>query len=258
MEKVLEIYKLFSKSALTKRKHLFTKTHLANFCLPNTQVDFHPNSELFFVFLPFFVIFFLAKLYICILLDKELVGMKVLIINGSPHKNGCGRGVISIISSELERQGISTEIYSVGDFSGGGCSACGGCKSGGGCTLGDLERLSEGFRTADGLIVTSPVYYGSPNGAVIALLDRLFQSSNFDKRMKVGAAFVTARRGGCTASFDVINKYFAISEMPIATSSYWNLMHTKGDKEGEDTALTLAKNMSFLIKCIAIGKEMLE
>ena len=183
--------------------------------------------------------------------------MKVLIINGSIHKNGCGMKAITIISGELQGRGIDTEIHNIGEFSAAGCTACGGCLGGGGCVIGDINGLSESFRTAAGLIVTSPVYYGSPSGAVIALLDRLFQSSKFDKRMKVGAAFVTARRGGCTASFDVINKYFAISEMPIATSNYWNLMHTGDDKEGESTALTLAKNMSFLIKCIALGKERL-
>ena len=183
--------------------------------------------------------------------------MKALIINGSPHTKGHGGRAIAIISAELVASGIETEIRSIGDFSNRSCSACGACKDGGGCIYGDIRSLSESFRKSDALIVTSPVYYGSPNGAVISLLDRLFQSSKFNKRMKIGAAFVTARRGGCTASFDALNKYFAISEMPIATSNYWNLMHTGEDKEGEETALTLAKNIVFLMKSIALGKEKL-
>ena len=181
--------------------------------------------------------------------------MKALIINGSPHSDGHCSRAISIISSQLLDNGIETELRHIKDYKKGGCSACGACKSGGGCVLGDLTELSESFRAADALIVAAPVYYGSPNGDVISLMDRLFQSSRFEKRMKVGAAFVTARRGGCTASFDLINKYFAISQMPIATSSYWNLMHTGEDPEGESTALTLAKNAAFLMKSIALGKE---
>ena len=184
--------------------------------------------------------------------------MKALIINGSPHSSGHCSRVISIISEELLSCGIEIEIKNLKNFKSAGCTACGVCRDGSGCILSDISELSESFRTADALIVVSPVYYGSPNGELISLLDRLFQSSRFDKRMKVGAAFVTARRGGCTASLDVINKYFSISQMTIATSSYWNLMHTGEDPEGQSTARTLAKNTAFLIKSIALGKEIIK
>lgn len=184
--------------------------------------------------------------------------MKALIINGSPHSEGHCSRAISIISNELLAHGIETELRCIKEYKRVGCTACGACRGGGGCVLGDLTELSESFRMSDALIVAAPVYYGSPNGELISLMDRLFQSSRFEKRMKVGAAFVTARRGGCTASFDLINKYFAISQMPIATSSYWNLMHTGEDPEGEGTALTLAKNTAFLIKSIALGKEIIK
>ena len=183
--------------------------------------------------------------------------MNVLMINGSPHKNGLGRQVLSIISEELSGLGISSRIYDAADFNGGGCRACRACKTGSGCVLGDLAELSEIFMHASGIIISSPVYYASPSGTLISLLDRLFQSTKFDKRMKVGAAFVTARRGGCTASLDALYKYFAISEMPIATSNYWNLIHTEEDKEGERTARILAKNMAFLMKSIELGSSQL-
>lgn len=183
--------------------------------------------------------------------------MNVLIINGSPHESGHCARVISIVSEVFSSAHITLKEHRVTDFSAGGCLACGGCKSGGGCVLDDIKKVSDDLRASDGVLVVTPVYYGSPNGSVISFLDRLFQSSKFDKRMKVGAAFVTARRGGCTASFDAVNKYFAMSEMPIATSTYWNLMHTGGDEEGERTAATLARNMAFLMKSIKLGKERL-
>ena len=181
--------------------------------------------------------------------------MKILFINGSPHETGHCKRAISIMSEVFSEQNIATHEYSVSHFLPNGCRACGGCRSGGGCILGDLGEVSEAFLKSDGIVVAAPVYYGSPTGSVISFLDRLFQSAKFDKRMKVGAAFVTARRGGCTASFDVLNKYFSISEMPIATSSYWNMMHTAGDSEGEATARTLALNMAALIKYISRGRE---
>ncbi len=177
--------------------------------------------------------------------------MKVLLINGSPHAEGHCASALSIISGELLGAGIDTVCFRADDFSPRGCNACGGCRDTGRCVFSDLSELSESFRESAGLVVAAPVYYGSPRGSVISLLDRLFQSSKFEKRGKVGAAFVTARRGGCTASFDVINKYFAISQMPIATSNYWNLIHTGTDAEGERTARILGQNMAFLIKAIA-------
>ena len=188
--------------------------------------------------------------------------MKVLIINGSPHKEGTTYTALSEARRALEAEGIETELLQVGSLPIRGCTACLGCKKGGGCVQNDIvKEASKLLEEADGIIVGSPVYYASPNGTLIAFLDKLFYSSQFDKSMKVGAAVVCARRGGCTASFDVINKYFSISSMPIATSCYWNQVHgavaedAPLDEEGMMTMRTLAKNVAFLIKSIALGKE---
>lgn len=187
--------------------------------------------------------------------------MKVLLINGSPHKNGTTYRALSEAERTLRSEGVETEILHIGAGVK-GCSVCLGCKDGGGCVVGDkVNEAAEKLRLADGIIVGSPVYYASPNGNIISFLDRLFFSSKFDKTMKVGAAVVVARRGGCTASFDVLNKYFAISGMPIATSTYWNQVHgscgddAELDEEGMQTMRNLAKNMAFMIKSIALGKE---
>ena len=143
-----------------------------------------------------------------------------------------------------------------------GCTACGGCFRQGKCVFDDLVNdVAEKFREADGLVVASPVYYASPNATLIALLDRLFYSSRFDKRMKVGASVAVARRGGCSATFDMLNKYFTISGMPVASSQYWNSVHggapgdAQQDAEGLQTMRTLARNMTFLMKSIALGKQ---
>ena len=188
--------------------------------------------------------------------------MKVLILNGSPHAAGTTHRALTEAESVLRAEGIDTEIIHVGGLSITGCKACGACQRLGKCVIGDeVNSVSEKFREADGIIVGSPVYYASPNGTLLAFLDRLFMSSKFDKRDKVGAAVVCARRGGCTASFDVLNKYFSISGMPIATSSYWNQVHgasaedAECDLEGLACMRNLAKNMAFLIKCIAMGKK---
>ncbi len=189
--------------------------------------------------------------------------MKVLIINGSPHKNGTTYTALSEAKRILEEEGIEAEILHIGNGVK-GCFACGACHKDGacGCIQKDIvNEASEKFKEADGLLVGSPVYYASPNGSVISFLDRLFYSSRFDKSMKVGAAVVCARRGGCTASFDVLNKYYSISGMPIATSTYWNQVHgltaedAPFDEEGMQTMRNLARNMSFMIKSIALGKE---
>lgn len=188
--------------------------------------------------------------------------MKVLIINGSPHAKGTTHRALLEAQRILNEEGIETETVHVGNLNVTGCKACGTCKKLGKCVIDDgLNEVTKKFGEADGLIVGSPVYYASPNGTLIAFLDRLFHSSGFDKRDKVGAAVVVARRGGCTASFDVLNKYFSISGMPIATGSYWNQVHgavaedAEYDLEGLYTMRSLARNMAFLIKCIAIGKE---
>ncbi len=188
--------------------------------------------------------------------------MKVLLLNGSPHKNGTTFTALSEAARILNEEGIETEIFHIGGLNVSGCSACLGCRRTGRCIKDDeVSTAAEKFKDADGIIVGSPVYYASPNGTLIAFLDRLFYSSGFDKRDKVGAAVVCARRGGCTSSFDVLNKYFSISGMPIATSTYWNQVHGACaddallDLEGMACMRGLARNMAFLMRSIALGKE---
>ena len=193
---------------------------------------------------------------------KRRFELKILLINGSPHAKGTTYTALSEAEKIFNENGIETEILHVGNQTLSGCRACGACRKLGKCIMDDSVNIAaEKFKEADGIIVGSPVYYASPNGSLISFLDRLFFSSGFDKRDKVGAAVVCARRGGCTASFDVINKYFSISGMPIATSSYWNQVHgacredALMDLEGLQTMRNLANNMSFLVKSIALGKE---
>jgi multimeric flavodoxin WrbA len=191
------------------------------------------------------------------------IGMKVLIINGSPHKEGTTYTALSEALRVLTEEGVDAEIVNVGATGYRGCTACGGCRrEGGGCVINDgVNEIAQKFEEADGIIVGTPVYYASPNGNLISFLDRLFYSTRFDKSMKVGAAVVCARRGGCTASFDVISKYFTISGMPIASSTYWNQVHgavaedALEDAEGLQTMRNLARNMAFLIKSIKLGRE---
>lgn len=187
--------------------------------------------------------------------------MKALLINGSPHRNGTTKRALTEIKKVLVEEGFECEIY---DLEPGitGCLACGYCKREGRCVTEDgVNRLAELFAEADALVVGSPVYYASPNGSLISLMDRLFFSTSFDKRMKVGAAVVAARRGGLTASFDVLNKYFSISGMPIATSRYWNQIHgnsaaeAEEDLEGLATMRELGKNIAFLARSIKAEKD---
>ena len=188
--------------------------------------------------------------------------MKVLILNGSPRKNGN----ISLAINEMEKifaaEGIEVINMQVGNMDIRGCVACGTCAQTGKCAFDDIvNEVAEVFKEVDGLIIASPVYYASANATLIALLDRLFYSSHFDKTMKVGASIVCARRGGCSSTFDELNKYFTISNMPVASSQYWNSIHgrDKGeaemDEEGKQVMRVLARNMSFLMKSIALGKE---
>jgi multimeric flavodoxin WrbA len=152
--------------------------------------------------------------------------MKALLINGSPHANGCTFTALNIVAEELQKNGIETEIVHIGNKDIRGCIACGKCAELGRCVFNDMvNEVAPKFEQADGLVVGSPVYYAGPNGTLTNLLDRLFFSTPFDKRMKVGAAVVSARRGGTTAAFDRLNKYFTISEMPIVSSRYWNMVH---------------------------------
>ncbi len=187
---------------------------------------------------------------------------KVLLLNGSPKANGCTATALQEMIRVFEAEGIETELIHVGNKDIRGCIACGTCGKKGKCVFDDLvNETAEKFREADGLVVGSPVYYASPNGTILSFLDRLFYSTSFSKHMKVGAAVVSARRGGNTAAFDVLNKYFSISGMPIATGTYWNQVHgftaedVKKDLEGLQTMRNLARNMSFLIRAIADARE---
>ena len=188
--------------------------------------------------------------------------MKVILLNGSPKNNGNTFIALNVVSKSLNVEGIDTEIVHVGSKPIRGCLACGQCNNLKECVTRDLvnEVLAK-FKDADGLIVGSPVYYASPAGTLISFLDRLFFSAKFDKTMKVGASVAVARRGGTTATFDVLNKYFTISNMPIVSSNYWNNVHgaapgeAKEDAEGLQTMRRLGKNMAFLIKAIRLAKE---
>lgn len=188
--------------------------------------------------------------------------MKVLILNGSPRTNGNTSIAVSEMKKVFDEEKIETEIIQVGNKDIRGCMACGACGNLGKCIFDDVvNEVAEKFKEADGLVLASPVYYASANATLVALLDRLFYSSHFDKTMKVGASVVCARRGGCSATFDELNKYFTISNMPVASSQYWNSIHGRGegdaemDEEGKQTMRVLARNMSFLMKSIALGKE---
>ena len=188
--------------------------------------------------------------------------MKVLLINGSPKAQGNTAFALSQMAEVFADQGIEAEIIHVGNQAIRGCTACGGCSKTGKCVFDDpVNEVAPKFQEADGIVLGSPVYYASANATLIAFLDRLFYSSRFDKRMKVGASVVVARRGGCSAAFDELNKYFTISGMPVASSHYWNCIHgsapgqAEQDAEGIVTMRNLAKNMAFLMKSISLGKE---
>ena len=188
--------------------------------------------------------------------------LKVLMINGSPHANGNTSVALREMEQIFKASGVEVETVLIGDQAVRGCTACGACYKLGRCVFDDVvNELAPKFEAADGLVVASPVYYASANATLIACLDRLFYSSSFDKTMKVGASIACARRGGCSATFDELNKYFTISGMPLASSQYWNSIHgcTPGeaeqDGEGRQTMHTLARNMTFLMKSIALGKE---
>ncbi len=188
--------------------------------------------------------------------------MKVLLINGSPKPERCTYTALSEVAAALQSEGIETEIVHIGNKPVRGCVDCRSCKQTGKCVFDDIvNEVAPKFAECDGLVVGTPVYYASANGNLISFLDRLFFSTPFNKRMKVGAAVVSARRGGCSATFDELNKYFTIVGMPIASSQYWNSVHgftpedVRKDEEGLETMRTLGKNMAFLIKSIPLGKE---
>lgn len=188
--------------------------------------------------------------------------MKVLMINGSPRREGNTGVALAEMEKVFSGEGIETEILQVGNRSIRGCIACGVCKDRGRCVFDDIvNEAAPKFEEAEGLVVASPVYYASANATLIAFLDRLFYSTGFDKTMKVGASVVAARRGGLSSTFDELNKYFTIAGMPVASSQYWNSIHGRlegeavQDAEGLQTMRTLARNMAFLMKSIALGKE---
>lgn len=189
--------------------------------------------------------------------------MKVLLINGSPHAKGCTYTALSELKHTLEAEGIETELIHVGNQDVRGCIACGQCRKLCKCVFDDVvNEVASKLAEADAFVIGAPVYYSSPAGGAISFMDRLFFSTfNVDKTMKVGAAVVTCRRGGNTASFDVLNKYFSISGMPIASSQYWNMVYGGSaeevlkDAEGLQTMRTLGRNMAFMIKSIQLGKQ---
>lgn len=188
--------------------------------------------------------------------------MNVLMLNGSPHPKGNTYIALHEMEKVFDAEGVETKLVQVGSQAVRGCIACGSCMAKGKCVFDDLvNETAPAFEACDGLVIASPVYYASANATLIAFLDRLFYSTHFDKSMKVGASVVAARRGGLSATFDELNKFFTISNMPIASSQYWNSIHgrTQGeasqDAEGLQTMRTLARNMTFLMKSIALGKE---
>ena len=188
--------------------------------------------------------------------------MKVLLINGSPKKDGNTASMLKEMVAVFEKEGIETEIIQVGGKDLHGCIACGKCRQLGHCVFNDIvAETAQKLAQADGMVIGSPVYYGSANGTLVSFLDRLFYSNTADLRMKVGAAVAVARRGGVTATFDQLNKYFTISGMPVASGQYWNGAHGAApgeaaeDGEGMQQMRTLASNMAFLMKSIALGRE---
>ena len=188
--------------------------------------------------------------------------LNVLLINGSPNGKGCTYTALSEVERTLQAEGIGTEMVHIGNKDIRGCIACFKCAEQGRCVFNDMvNELAPKFEAADGLVVGSPVYYAGPNGTLTNLLDRLFFSTHFSKRMKVGAAVCSARRGGTTTTFDRLNKYFTISEMPIVSGRYWNMVHGSNaeqvlqDEEGMQNMRFVGRNMAFLVRAIAAERE---
>ncbi len=188
--------------------------------------------------------------------------MKVLIINGSPKASGNTARALVEMTNVFEQYGVEIEYLHVGNKEIRGCVGCGTCYKAGKCFMDDIvNEAAKKLEECDGVVIGSPVYYASANGTLISFLDRLFYSTRFDKRMKVGASVAVARRGGCSSTFDQLNKYFTICGMPVASSQYWNSVHgakpgeVEGDEEGLQTMRTLAHNMVFLMRSIELGRE---
>ena len=189
--------------------------------------------------------------------------MKVLLINGSPHKNGCTFTALSEVAKTLNESGVETEIFHIGAKPVGGCVACGGCSGKGQCVFNDgiVNELIAKAKEADGFVVGSPVYYASPNGNLLSVLDRAFYAGKNNFVHKPAAAIASARRAGTTATLEVINKYFTFAQMPLVSSSYWNMVHggkpedVMQDLEGLQIMRNLGRNMAWLLKCIEAGKQ---
>jgi multimeric flavodoxin WrbA len=189
--------------------------------------------------------------------------MNVLLINGSPHQHGCTFTALSEVAGQLESQSIETRIFPIGTKAIRGCIACGKCKTTSHCTYSDdpVNECIDLMKQADGIVIGSPVYYASPNGSLLALLDRMFYASGNEFAYRPGAAIVSCRRGGAASAFDALNKYFTISNMPVVSSQYWNAVHghtpdeVKQDLEGLQIMRTLGRNMAWLLKCIHAAKE---
>lgn len=194
--------------------------------------------------------------------DTEKQKAQVLLINGSPNAKGCTYTALREVADALEREGLTTEIVHVGGRDIRGCIGCRKCKQQGKCVFDDLvNEVAPKFESCEGIVIGSPVYFASANGTLVSFIDRLFYSVSCDKSMKVGAAVVSCRRGGASATFDELNKYFTISGMPVASSQYWNSVHgytpddVRQDVEGLQVMRVLGRNMAFLIKSIRLGKD---
>lgn len=195
------------------------------------------------------------------ILRKKEIMMKVLLLNGSPHPHGCTYTALSEVAGALEKNGIETEIFQIGNQPVSGCVACGGCLKTGKCVISDgVNDFVEKAKSADGFVFASPVYYASASGQISSFLDRAFYGKSAIFEGKPGAAVVSCRRAGSTASLDQLNKYFTISGMPVVSSRYWNMVHGNTpeevvqDKEGMQVMRTLGNNMAWLLKCIELGK----
>ena len=188
--------------------------------------------------------------------------MKVLVINGSPRAKGCTARALEEVIKVLHAEGVETELMQIGAQDIRGCLSCGGYRKTHRCVLDDaVNEAADKLRACDGLLIGSPVYYASPNGTLLSFLDRLFHSSAADMHLKVGASVVSCRRGGAASSFEVLNKYFTISGIPVVSSTYWNSVHgftaadVEKDLEGLQVMRNLGRNMAFLMRAIAAEKE---
>ena len=188
--------------------------------------------------------------------------MKVVIINGSPRPNGNTTIAINEMIRVFDKNKVDYEVFQIGNKNIRGCVACNACRRTGRCAYNDVvNEIATELEDANGLVIATPVYYASANATLVACLDRLFYSAKYDKTMKVGASVVCGRRGGLSATFDQLNKYFSINQMPIVSSNYWNSIHggapgeAARDSEGLQTMRVLANNMIFLMRSIELGKE---